>query len=209
VVETFTQGNIPVIQKRLKHQNNIIRYICDFSCLFDSIVWKTPIQTLDTHKFCIDKGVRYHMIVMEYIQHDLAKFLESYPYNETILRSIILQVGLSLLEIHINHGISHNDINRGNVLLDIDTPKDIVYKIGEFTKTVSTYGHEVIFIDFQRGNILEIDDYGQLASDEISLAFELMGKWVKSDYKPLLQELMRRTMACNTTKGLFDIICNT
>ena len=200
------------IQHILKHQNNIIRYICDFSCTFDAIVWKKPIRTLDTHQFCIDKGVRYHMILMEYIQHDLANFLENSSYNETILRSLILQVGLSLLEIHINHGISHNDIHRGNVLLDIDTPKDIVYTIGECTKTVSTYGHEVIFIDFQRGNILGKDDTAnlcQLASDEISLAFERMGKWVKSEYKSLLQELMRRTMECKNTKGLFDSICNT
>lgn len=196
------------IQKKLQYQSNIVHYICDFSCIFDSIIWKTPLRAPE--RFCVEKGTLYHMILMEYIPWDLANFLETQHYDETILQSLVQQVGLSLLEIHINHGISHNDIHRGNVLLDIDTPKDIVYTIGDFTKKVPTHGHEVVWIDFQRGNILEDVDTGtmcQLASDEVSLAFELMSKWVKPEYKDDLQKRMRNVMLSKNIPELLDSIC--
>lgn len=196
------------IQKKLQHQNNVIRYICEFSCRFDSVIWKTPLRAPE--RMCVEKGTLYHMILMEHIPMDLANFLETHQYDAAILQSLIVQVGLSLMEIHIRHGIRHNAIHRGNVLLDIDTPKEIVYTIGEFSRTVPTYGYEVVWIDFQRGNILDIEDGGtmcQLASDEVSLALELMRKWVKPEYKDDLQTRMRNVMMGHTITELLDAIC--
>lgn len=200
------------IQKLLTGCNNVIQYICDFECMFDNIVWSKPLDK--PRHFCDNKGERMHVIVMEYINNDLSSFMESIDLtnvkNRDIMNSIILQTGLSLLDMHINYKVCHNDINRGNILLDVGIPKTLTYTVGGNTMDVSTLGHEVVYIDFQRGNIIEssapnnetgnifnpyninianINDDSdasdnsvlvQLAVDEISLLYELMSKWTNN-----------------------------
>ncbi len=197
------------INKLLKGQNNIISYVCDFQCLFNDIIWMKPLTKPTS--LCEEVGTPYHMIVMEYINDDLSKFLELDTYSDEMFHSNIKQIGLSLMEIHINHKISHGDINRGNILLEIGTPKNIVYKIGDLIETVNTYGNEVIWIDFQRGSIFKVENDNdilfQSANDEISMTYELMSKWVKNkDHKEQLKKLMNDIMKKTSIKEMFRLI---
>lgn len=208
------------VQKILKDQNNVIKYICDFPCLFNKVVWNNKIEKPTT--FCDESGELMHVIVMEYINNDLAKLFETTEIPNNIFKSIVKQVGFSILEIHLNHFISHNDMNRGNLLIDIDSPKELTYKIGDFTKTINTFGYEFILIDFQRANILSIDSsnnssnnnmFGesnilfQLANDEISLAFELMSKWIKNiEQKNILKLLVNSVIKTTNISELINII---
>ena len=190
------------IQKELANQTNVVHYICDFPCLFNS-TWKNPIEKPKT--FCDTEGTEYHMIIMEYINNDLADFLEK-DHTQDNLISIVKQVGFSLLEIHMNHKIHHGDINRGNLLVDFSIPKEIEYKVGKYSKKVNTLGYEFVLIDFQRGNIIkteEEDTLFQLAIDEISLAYELMSKW---SGKKILESLMNRIMICKSVEEVFSIL---
>jgi hypothetical protein len=76
-------------------------------------------------------------------------------------------------------------LNRGNILLQIGEPNQIDYIFEGFSKSVQTFGHLVVFIDFQRSSLVEDSDEHEYkiiqASDEISLAYELMKKWTKSE----------------------------
>jgi hypothetical protein len=209
------------VQKILKEQNNVIRYICDFPCLFNKLIWNSKIEKPTT--FCDESGDSMHIIVMEYINNDLANLFETKDLSDDIFKSIIKQVGFSLLEIHMNHHISHNDMNRGNLLIDIDKPKELTYIIGEISKTINTLGYEFILIDFQRANIISIDSSNnndmnimndssinilfQLTNDEISLAFELMSKWIKNGkQKEILKSLVQSVIESETITDLIHVI---
>jgi serine/threonine protein kinase len=144
------------IHKLLSDQPNIVQYICDFQCNVDNLIITKPIN--QPYQLCTDDGQPFHIIVMEHINTDLAEYLKSNDVPEHIFVSIVKQIGFCLLNIHVNYSISHNDINRGNLLLKIDNTnqqKEITYTIHNNISTVQTYGHEFILIDFERGSILD------------------------------------------------------
>ena len=220
------------IHKLLQGVNNIINYICDYECLFDNLIWHKALNSPRT--FCDTSGDKLHLIVMEYINNDLAEYMGTTEINTTILNSIVKQGGFAMLNFHINYNVCHNDINRGNILLDIGEAKELTYTINTNTVSVNTYGYEIIYIDFQRGNIIDvINNYNnnfvnnfqnnisvksskstndisfQLARDEIALLYELMSKWTNNKvYKVELQQLMNDVMLCDSTDNLFIIINN-
>lgn len=204
----------------LKGKNNIIHFICDFPCMFNKIRWSKPLTKPSS--LCEESGTPYHMIIMEYINNDLADFLEANQYTENMFNSIVRQVGLSLMEIHMNYRLCHGDINRGNILLETGgEPKDIVYRIGDLTETVSTEGNEVIWIDFQHGiqmsktepiNINQ-NENGYLGSilqstlNEISRAYDIMEIWTKNeDYKKRLTRGIDAVIDAKTSEELFNVI---
>lgn len=154
---------------------------------------------------------------MEYINNDLAEFLEAGNYTDAMFNSIVKQVGLSLMEININCEISHNDVNSGNILLETGQPsKNIVYSIGDLTETVSTEGNEVIWIDFERStkvknknneNSEELDPSLQSAIDDISHAYRVMSMWTKNiKEKQRLEGGMYAVIKVRTEEDLFKII---
>jgi serine/threonine protein kinase len=197
------------IQKRLATHPNIVRYICDFECKFNPIVWTKPLEKPRT--FCDAEGVKMHLIIMEYINNALDTFLETSDVTGEVLTSLVKQVGFALLDIHLNYGISHNDLNRGNILLQIGEPESIEYVFEDVRKSVQTFGHLVVFIDFQRSSLVEESDEYEYkiiqAADEISLAFELMKKWTKSPvYKTALHSLMMDIMNTSTLDELIETI---
>ena len=181
------QDTGPMLQRELEIHSilsahpNVVSYVCHFPCLFDSVIWNTPL-TRPASVCDLSGGTQHHMILMEYINNDVSTFLEESTYTSEILTSIIQQVVFALLDFHMNYGISHNDINRGNLLLQQEDAKEIVYTVGSLTHTVRTHGYTCVYIDFQRGNLLEkkdIDIWLELAVDEITLALYLLGKWVR------------------------------
>lgn len=199
------------IHNKIKLCNNVIKYICDFECLFDNLIWNNPLET--PQYFCNNDGEPMHIIVMEYINNDVAEFLSSEVYDDAILSSIVKQAGLALLDFHINHGVCHNGINRGNILLKIDpnNSRHLTYTIKDNIAHINTHGHEVVYIDFQRGSLIDernnANNVLQQAIDEISLLYELMSKWAKP-HKVLLKTLMNSVINAESLNELFHIICN-
>ena len=194
-------------QESLRDQNNVIRFICNFSCPFELIEWSAPIKT--PRPFCTaSTGEELNIILMEYISHDLAKFLEEDVYGPDILESIVKQVGFSLMEIHFNRGISHNYINRGNILLDIDKPKIIEYKIGALKASINTLGHECVWLDFERSTVLSNKknrDAIMFAANEISIAFYYLSRWAKP-YRAVLEDLTNAIAEATTIRSIFNLI---
>lgn len=219
-----------MIHNHLRGCNNIIRYICDFRCLLD-ISWKKPIEM--PRCLCDSTGEPKHIIVMEYINSDLAQFLGQDTIDNELFCSVVKQAGFALLDFHINKSVWHNDINRGNILLHIDNDvKNLIYTICGRDIVVNTLGHEVIYIDFQRGHIVgDIDNDSNTneyvitnnnniiadskimkintrgARDEISHLFQLMSRWTTHDvYKARLEGLMWAIMKCKTCEEMLSCI---
>ena len=202
------QDSGPMLQRELKIQSilaahpNVVTYICHFPCMFNSVVCYSPLVCE------LDGGKGHHMILMEYINNDVSTFLEESTYTHEILQSIIQQVVFSLLDFHMNYGISHNDINRGNLLLQQEDAKDIVYTIGDLTYSVNTGGYTCIFIDFQRGTMLEKKDadiWLELAVDELTLALYLLSKWsIREREKAMIQRMGERVMRASTLEQVWE-----
>ena len=194
-------------QELLQGQNNVVRFICHFSCPFNLVEWSSPVKT--PRAFCNpEDGKGLNIILMEYISHDLANFLEEGEYGPDILESIIKQVGFSLMEIHFNRGISHNDVNRGNILLDIDKPKTIEYKIGALKASIDTLGHECVWLDFERSTNLPNKKNKTaiiFAVNEISLAYYYMSLWSKQ-FKKVIEDLSTAVSDAKTIRSIFHLI---
>jgi serine/threonine protein kinase len=188
-----------------------VAHVYDFACKFDQLVWIKPIH--NPRAFCDPEGLTLHIIVMEYINNALDIFLESASYSDIILKSIVQQLGFILLDIHINHGISHNDLNRGNILLNVGNPETLTYTFGDIVRSVNTEGHLVVLIDFQRSSLADIDDEFEYrvvqAGDEISLAYELLKKWIPSgnlERRAKLHALMQEIMSASSVQEMVDRI---
>ena len=213
------------IHNHLLGCNNIIRYVCDFGCLLD-ITWNKPSEK--PRFLCDTDGAPRHIIVMEYINNNLAQFLGGeHDIGNELFGSLVQQAGFALLDFHINKHVCHCDINRGNILLQIDEDvKELTYTICGRTNRVNTLGHEVIYIDFQRGHILDdqvansnsnsnisvrgdkVTKINRIAArDELSLLFELMSKWTRNDdYKQRLQDAMRSIMASKREEDMLECV---
>jgi serine/threonine protein kinase len=197
------------IQRKINNLPNIVKYVCDFSCKFDQLIWTKPISKPRT--FCDTEGKSLHIIVMEYINNSLDTFLESETYTDKIVISIVKQLGFTLLDLHVNYGISHNDLNRGNILLHVGNPEIITYTIDGFTRNVDTLGYLVVLIDFQRSSFVDtINEYEFRviqAADEISLAYELLKKWIeRTEKKEKLHTLMQQIMYASCVKEIVTFI---
>lgn len=217
------------VHSHLMGCNNIIRYVCDFSCLLD-ITWNKP---LEAPRFLCDlHGVPRHIIIMEYINNDLANFLGGeHEIGNELFGSLVQQAGFAMLDFHINKHVCHGDINRGNILLHIDKDtKNLSYTICGRTNCVNTLGHEVIYIDFQRGHIVDDSETNSnsnmysntisisnsnatnkinksAARDELSLLLQLMSKWTRNtEYTRQLHDAMRTIMVSKTVEDMLDCI---
>lgn len=197
------------IQTLLSSHPNVVRYVCDFECTFNQLLWRQPMYTPRT--FCDNEGSPLHILVMEYINNSLDTFLESANYTNNALRSIVKQIGFALLDIHVHYGISHNDLNRGNILLHVGSPDILTYTFNDDVKRVDTEGYLVVLIDFQRSSLVDETDEREYrviqAADEISLAYELMKKWTRNEeHKLKLYSIMMDVMNMTDLSQIMDRI---
>ena len=198
------------VQERLAGQPNIVQFVCSFECNFDRIVWNKPVDVPRT--FCDNTGDPLTLIIMEYINSDLSEFLETGGYSKDVLASILKQAGLCLFNNNVNFGISHNDLNRGNLLLDIGEPKEITYTYGAKETKVNTHGYEFILVDFQRSSFLGANrakERFEYAVDEISLLYDVVSRWIKdTEIKASVKMLMEQVMAAKSKAALFKMLSN-
>lgn len=222
------------IQEKLKHCNNIVKYICNFTCRFDHLLWRNVIKA--PRDVCTASGELMHVTVMEYIKDDLSSHMNT---TKEILYSVVKQAGFALMDFYINYGVCHNDINRGNVLLDIDAPKTLTYTILNKTYVVNTLGYEVVYIDFGLGYIYDNEansntnnnwmyDMNNInndttrnrhirhakhifnrGQDQVSQIYCLMAKWSNTpEYTVALQRLYENVMSATTYEEILELIAN-
>lgn len=104
--------------------------------------------------FCRGQGIdTIHIIVMEYIEHNLRDELRKRILPESVIKNIIKQLMFLVLQLWYQLKMTHGDLNDGNFLLDIGSPKINTYKIGSHIRHVNTLGYESILIDFQMAGI--------------------------------------------------------
>lgn len=133
-----------------KKQNNVIQYICDFSCHDSKIKWNKEIEN-NSH-FCVGNDA-LHFILMEYIKDgDIYSHLASPKLTSDQMKSVIKQVGLCLLQLGLNHNITHGDIHHGNILIQRRQGVQLTYKFKNKSIDVYTHGIEPVFIDFGRAH---------------------------------------------------------
>lgn len=139
------------ILKLLNYNNicNIIHYICDFSCKETKVKWVNNVQSTP---ICDEDGNDdLHFLVLEYADEgNLFQFFSKNSLNDVELMSVVKQVGMCLLQLKYNYGISHGDIHSGNVLIERGKSQVNKYTIKGRTHSVVTHGIEPIFIDFGR-----------------------------------------------------------
>jgi len=215
-------GEVPVIVKiqepgrayeketkvmRLLSENNIpntIQHICDFTCKDDIIKWKEPFTV--PKPFCRGDGIDdIHIIVMEYIQHNLRDELQKRILPQPVIKNIIKQLMFLVLQLWYQFKMTHGDLYDGNFLLDIGEPKINTYTIGTHIKHINTLGYEPILIDFQMAGI-SIYKNNKYTFDEVILAqplriMSLFGRYL-SDYNNINNKLQ----AVKTLEQLLDVI---
>jgi prepilin-type processing-associated H-X9-DG protein len=173
--------------------NNIVKYICDFSCKDPKIEWNN--ETNGNILFCDGSG-KLHFIVLEYISNgDIGIFFKNNSLNDQQFTSFLKQLMFCVIELYKKYKIRHCNLHSGNILIDIDSNNVAIneYRIGNKTYAVHTLGVEPILIDFGRANkscsskksktssnssstnsnIVEIDDINWL-NQEVLIALEVV-----------------------------------
>lgn len=194
IMRLLSANNIP----------NIISHICDFSCKDDIIRWKQPIVIPEP--LCNGSGHNdIHIIVMEYIEHNLLNELRKRTLPENIVKNIIKQLMYLVLQLWYQFKITHGDLKEGNILLDIGTPKINTYTIGKYTRHVNTLGYEPILIDFHMATIYNIKNtaftFNEFILLQPLLIMKLFGYFV-----PNKNEIREELESAKTLKRLLTII---
>ena len=212
VIKIQEKGRFSAKEERILKQladtgtPNIIQHICNIECSDDKVSLMDPIT--GPRSICTGGNDILSIIVIEYISNNLAEYIHTHTISYDIYINIIKQLSYCLLELHITYGISHGDINSGNILLDIDDNKVNIYTIGTVERTLETHGYEPIFIDFQRGSFTNDEDTQLMgAQDEISLVIEVLKKW-SVNYHDKLRELSNNINMCTSIDELLEVIDN-
>jgi serine/threonine protein kinase len=194
VMQLLREHNIP----------NTIHHISHFSCKDDIVQWKEP--TIIPEPVCNGSGQNdIHIIVMKYIEHNFRKELRKCILPEKIIKNTIKQLMYLVLQLWYTCKIIHGDLNGGNVLLDIGTPKTNTYTIGKYIRRVDTLGYEPILIDFQKANILTFRNTAHTFNEFILIQpariFYLFGYYVSNRH-----EIREKLESAKTLKELLTVI---
>ncbi len=198
--------DIKVLKHLTQHKaNNIIRYICDFSCDDVKIRWNKQIK--QQTPLCIGGNDKLHFIVMEYIEHgNLYDFFSNNVPTNDELTSILKQIAFCIIDLYTNFGIAHDDIHGGNILIDKDEPKNITYVLNKRRIIMNTHGIEPIFIDFGRihnaykktkQNTNNVDIPGMIRLEDINWPIE---------YTVMVYQIIRNNVRNNEQKDMIKRI---
>lgn len=183
---------------------NTIQHICDFSCKDDIIHWKQPNEIPEP--LCNGSGQNdMHIIVMEYIEYNFKMELRKKILPEKIIKNTIKQLMYLVLQLWYTSKITHGDLNEGNILLDIGTPKTNIYTIGKYTRRVDTLGYEPILIDFQMATIYKYRNTSY-TFNEIILAQPVRIMNLFGNYVPNRHEIRQKLESAKTLKELLTVI---
>jgi serine/threonine protein kinase len=174
IVKIHDARNIMVLKelaamRRLKGFDNVVKYICDFSCMDDKSRWANKINEPVT--FCNNKQDNLHFIVMEYVSNgDISEYVKKASLIE--IRSLLIQLVFTILILGTKYKMNHGDLNTGNILIQSTTKKRIVYQYRNKTYYVKSCGIMPVLIDFGRSSHFSTIQYESIM-DEIFTAINV------------------------------------
>ena len=170
----------------LKNYKNVVQYICHISCDDDKSKWVGAIINPITP--CFNKGNDS----LTYIKDgSLIGFLQQTPTLRQ-LHSLFLQTAYTIMEIGLIYNIYHGDINSGNILLK-KTPLRKTFRYMGSQYELKSFGFQVVFIDFGRGNFFK--NYPETTKishiiDDILISFDVFTRYISSIF--LKEKLISR-----------------
>lgn len=163
--------------RQLKGFDNVVKYICDFSCMDDKSRWANKINEPVT--FCNNKQDNLHFIVMEYVSNgDISEYVKKASLIE--IRSLLIQLVFTILILGTKYKMNHGDLNTGNILIQSTTKKRIVYQYRNKTYYVKSCGIMPVLIDFGRSSHFSTIQYESIM-DEIFTAINVCVLYIQDD----------------------------
>lgn len=184
---------------------NIVPYICSFSCKDTISSWESSVH--ETREFCQGGPDTVALILLDYIPNSISELLKKDLTNEQFY-SIIKQLGFVYIHTYTEYGFIHGDIHCGNILVDIDTPKTIHYRINDKDYTVETLGYEPMLLDFQRGMLRRgIDEQSKILSlqNDLSMLFHILSIQTET-YKDILKTLSESFYISDSIDDMIHIL---
>jgi serine/threonine protein kinase len=193
IVKVYDENNyylnteIKILQK-INGFRNTAQLICEFTCNDSKNKYITKIT--NHLRFCGDGLNKIHVFVFEYIPYgDISDFLLKNP-NIDIIKSLILQITCTIIQLASIYHICHGDINSGNILIDITNETTIDYCIDEEIVTIQTYGIIPKMIDYGRSYFYKQNISRENVWHDIILALGVMHSYTKNDIiKPILLDI--------------------
>lgn len=183
---------------RLADFENSVKKICDFSCLDDKSRWKNMIHS--PVKFCNNKHDKLHFIVLEYNENgDVESFLTKNPSRPTIC-SLFLQIELVIMKLALDYGISHGDLNSGNMMISTTEKSRIHYRVLDKEYRITSYGILPKLIDYGRCTKYVGKIYPNYILDDIYTCLSVLVMYIKDEeLKTGLKEFIYHESRTNTT----------
>lgn len=204
IVKIHDARNIMVLKelaamRRLKGFENVVKYICDFSCMDDKSRWANKINEPVT--FCNNKQDKLHFIVMEYVSSgDISEYMKKASLIE--IRCLIIQLVFTILILGTKYKMNHGDLNTGNILIQSTTKKRIVYQYRNKSYYVKSCGIIPVLIDFGRASHFSTIQYESIM-DEIFTAVNVCVLYIQdNNLKTLFYSFLQQQFIKNSDSPL-------
>ncbi len=189
--------------KTLAKYRNVVRYICSFECLDNFEKWIKPVK--EDVRFCTGGPQKLCFIAMEYIPDgDLTEFLRNHSHDIKLVKSLLLQIAMVIVELGTIYKLCHGDINSGNILIAKTSKKNLTYQLFDEKYTLPTFGFIPIMLDF--GHCRE---YEHRASNKKAILQDVLSAWsVFANWLPIYLEPIIRSFVgdeLKTNKHLKDV----
>ena len=134
------------ISETLKSINGFIKYICLFDCFDDTYNFIKENDKLP-EKICTAKNITDNdnlVLIAPYINSGSIRNHKWNLENINILKSLLKQTLISLMEAYLQFGFLHNDLHLDNILFKKTKLKIIKYDSTE----IKTNGYKIIIMDY-------------------------------------------------------------
>ena len=134
------------ISEKLKTINGFIKYTCLFNC-FDDTFNYIDINKQIPEKICTAENkndYNNNILIAPYINLGSIRNYKWTLENIYILKSLLKQCVISLMEAYINYGFLHNDLHLDNILFKKTKMENIKYKDIE----LKSEGYKIVIMDF-------------------------------------------------------------
>lgn len=202
----FVKHEIEILEKIQDFENHV-PILCHFGCIDEKERWVHPVTR--TIQFCNNKKDRLHFFVFPYLENArIEEFMSQNP-SISLLKSLFLQITMSLFVLQINYGVLHGDLNSGNILIDKTEEKEIIYSVDGYEPyAIQSYGIFPRFIDWGRSKSMEKLFQIVYIFDDVFTLLEVITHWIPDNVikekikKRLMKEYQKRT------ENIFDFIRN-
>jgi serine/threonine protein kinase len=213
--ESKTNRKEYTISERLSKINGFIKYVCLLQCLDDTYEQILHTKQLP-EKICTAEASYENdklVLISPYIQGGSVAKYNWNMQNTDILKTLLKQSIISLMEAYMKHGFLHNDLHLDNILLKHTKMEKVQY---DNSIEIETHGYKVVIMDFDSSFIdvnrdIGIEYYWNNLGNLMSrLTYDLSNKIIpiKSDDK--ISDFIRKAKInkyeANDTISLLELI---